>query len=51
MIHCVCRYMVTLSNVVSNPNDPHQVIIWDIRNGEMKRSFKKLPNEDWPVIK
>ena len=42
---------MTLSNVVDNPNDPHQVIIWDIRTGEKKRSFKKLPGEDWPVIK
>ena len=46
-----CRYLVTFSNVVDNPDDPQNVVVWDISTGEKKRTFSKLPSEDWPTLK
>ena len=45
------RYLVTFSNVVDNPDDPQNVVVWDISTGEKKRTFSKLPSEDWPTLK
>lgn len=47
----LCRYLVTFSNVVDNPNDPENVIVWDILTGEKKRTFTKMTNEEWPTLK
>ena len=46
------RYMVTFSNVVLDPDNPINIIIWDIKTGAKKRSFMKSFGEsNWPIIK
>ena len=49
-----CRYMVTFSNVVDDPNNPQNIIVWDIKTGTKKRTFKReqlVEEETWPIIK
>ena len=46
------RYLVTFSNVVDDPDDPQNIIIWDIKTGARKRSFTKVTGEvSWPIVK
>ena len=46
-----CRYLVTFSTVVENPQDPQNIIIWDVKIGTKKRSFTATSAEEWPIIK
>ena len=43
-------YLVTYSNVVENPNDPQNVVVWDIKTGKQKRTFIRS-TEEWPMLK
>ena len=36
---------------MDDPNDPQNVVVWDVLTGEKKRTFTKLPSEDWPTLK
>lgn len=45
------RYLVTFSTVVENPQDPQNIIIWDVKIGTKKRSFTATSAEEWPIIK
>ena len=37
--------------MVDNPSDPQNIVIWEVKTGKKKRTFTKLANEEWPVIK
>ena len=49
--HSTCRYLVTFSTVVDNPDNPQNIIVWDIKTGLKKRTFTKGSAEDWPILK
>ena len=42
---------MTFSNVVDDPDDPQNIVIWDIKTGAKKRTFHKGSAEDWPILK
>lgn len=45
------RYLVTFSNVVDDPDDPKNIIVWDTKTGARKRTFHRGLAEDWPILK
>lgn len=49
--HILTRYLVTFSNVVDSPDNPQNIIVWDIKTGLKKRTFMKGSAEDWPILK
>ena len=42
---------MTFSNVVDDPNDPQNIIVWDVKTGARKRTFTRGAAEDWPILK
>ncbi|KAK3754435.1 hypothetical protein QZH41_009220 [Actinostola sp. cb2023] len=45
------RYVVSFSPMVSKPEEPTGIIIWDIRTGLKKRGFLSGDTSQWPAFK